>query len=118
MYQIVDDLIDLTEGKGRGERGADIREGKRSVMVAIALSRLDAATRGELLAILDRPREATSPAEVLRAIEIFEQCEAVEQARLTVKELASRARAIAAQMPQKLGRLLTGATDFLESRTR
>lgn len=118
MYQIADDLIDLTESKGRGERGADIREGKRSFMVAFALGRLEGTRRKELLAILDRPREATSPADVARAIKILEQCRAAEQAYAKIKELAEAARDAARRMPERLGGLLLGATDFLESRTR
>jgi len=118
MYQIADDLIDLTEGKGRGERGADIREGKRSFMVVFALSRLDAATQKDLLEILDRPRQATSPRDVARAIELLEECEAIEQARAAIRDFSRRARESAARMPERLGRLLTGATDSLESRTR
>ena len=122
MYQIVDDLIDLTESKGRGERGADMREGKRSFMVAFALSRLDPVARTELLCILDRPRELTTPKNIARAIEILEECGAVEQARATVKDLAGRTRSVVTRMPDPpyggLCQLLTGATDFLENRTR
>jgi len=118
MYQIVDDLIDLTEGKGRDERGADIREGKRSFLVAFALPRLRDAERKELLAILDRPRQATSVQDVARAIRILEECGAVEQAYTMVEDFSRQARAIAARMPERLCRLLTGAADFLGSRTR
>jgi geranylgeranyl pyrophosphate synthase len=118
MYQIVDDLIDLTEGKGRGERGADIREGKRSFMVAYALSHLDPVTEKELLDFLDRPRQATSPDDVARTIRILEECGATEQARATIAEFSRRARSLAAEMPERLGRLLEGAADLLQNRTR
>src|SRR5690606_14547938 len=37
MFQIRDDVIDLTHGKGRNSIGNDIREGKRSFLVAHAL---------------------------------------------------------------------------------
>jgi len=118
MFQIMDDLIDLTESKGRGSPGADIREGKRSFMVAFALSRLSPAERDELLAVLDRPRAETTPEDVARAVEIFEECGAIEQARLTIGELGRRAREATSRMPESLGRLLVGATDYLERRTR
>ena len=36
MFQIIDDIIDLTDGKGRESTGSDIREGKRSYLVAWA----------------------------------------------------------------------------------
>jgi geranylgeranyl pyrophosphate synthase len=118
MYQIVDDLIDLTESKGRGERGADIREGKRSFMVAYALSHLDRAKRKELLEILDRPRGATTAEDTARAIALFEQCGAIAQAREAVKKLARRVQSTTARMPERLSRLLAGAAEFLANRTR
>jgi len=118
MYQIVDDLIDLTENKGRGERGADIAEGKRSFMVAFALSRLDRSSRQELLAILDCPRDQTSPDEVARAIGLLEQCGAIACARQTVRDLAERALRLVQTMPHRLSQLLVGLTNFLETRTR
>jgi len=117
MFQIVDDLIDLTESKGRGERGADIREGKRSFLVASALSRLEAAGRAELVAILERPREATTPQDVGRAIALFEQCGAIEQARTLIADLGRRAAAVTARLPDRLRALLDAVTDYLMSRT-
>ena len=118
MYQIVDDLIDLTEDKGRGERGADIREGKRSFMVAVAMARVGPAERTVLLEILDRPRDATSARDVAGAIEILERCGAIEEARATIREFCRRAQASASGMPERLGLLLGGAADYLENRTR
>jgi geranylgeranyl pyrophosphate synthase len=118
MYQIVDDLIDLTESKGRGERGADIREGKKSFLAASALTRLDPEKRDELLAILERPREATSADDVNRAIELFEECGAVTEARHLIAALERRAAAAAARLPERLRELLSGVTAYLVNRTR
>ncbi len=118
MFQIMDDLIDLTEGKGRGEIGADIREGKRSFMVAYSLGKLEPAARAELLAILDRPREQTSPADVARAIELMASCGAMEAAREKVADFARAARYLAAQMPLHLTRFFCDVADYLENRTR
>jgi geranylgeranyl pyrophosphate synthase len=118
MYQIVDDLIDLTESKGRGERGADIREGKRSFLAAWALTHLPEAERRELLTILNRPREETLTSDITRAIELFEACDAREEAHRRIAELASRARAAADRLPEALAHLLRDLANYLESRRR
>lgn len=118
MYQIMDDLIDLTEDKGRGECGADVREGKRSFMVAHALANLDEPSRKELCDILDRPREETTPADVDRAIALFESCGAMDAARETIDGLGRHAREATAEMPDRLRDLLLAFTEYLESRKR
>ena len=45
VFQIVDDSIDLTHGKGRETVGSDVREGKRSYLVAWAASKASAAAK-------------------------------------------------------------------------
>src|SRR5690606_2782912 len=57
MFQIREDVIDMTHGKGRNSIGNDIREGKRSFMVAHALENGSDADAVRLLEILDLPRE-------------------------------------------------------------
>ncbi|MGA1779477.1 MAG: polyprenyl synthetase family protein [Planctomycetota bacterium] len=74
-FQIRDDVLDLTAGKGRGgEIGCDIREGKPSILVAHALSRAEhpPADRDRLLAILARERDETTEEETRWAIDLFE----------------------------------------------
>jgi geranylgeranyl pyrophosphate synthase len=83
MFQITDDLLDLTAGKGRGGAvGSDIREGKRSFLVAVALERAGVGERDELFRILDAPRGAVTDGEVEWAIRLFEETGAVEAARM------------------------------------
>jgi len=74
LFQIQDDVLDLYGEKGRGRVGEDVAEGKRSVMVVHALAHLDADGRAELKAIVDRPRDETSEADIARATEIFDAC--------------------------------------------
>ena len=52
-FQITDDILDLTEGKGRGEIGRDIKEGKRSIMVVHFLSKCSKEEKNKLLNILN-----------------------------------------------------------------
>lgn len=92
-FQIRDDRIDLTVGKGRGgELGCDVREGKPSILVAFALERgeLSEADRSELLSILRRPREETDPEAVRWVTELYRSCGALAFAD---REAVRRARA-------------------------
>ncbi len=80
-FQIRDDLLDLTPGKGRGgEIGCDIREGKPSLLYAYSLERgdLTSADRQRLIAIQAKERAATDDAEVQWVIDLYHTCGAVE----------------------------------------
>lgn len=92
-FQIRDDLIDLTVGKGRGgELGCDVREGKPSILVAYALERgrLPAADRERLLAVLRRSRDETTAEDVTWVTDLYRRCGAIEFAEA---EALRRARA-------------------------
>jgi geranylgeranyl pyrophosphate synthase len=100
-FQIKDDLLDLTEGKGRGEVGCDIREGKPSILVAHALgaAALDPPRRERLLAVLAREREATTAAEVAWVIALFEELGSRRHAEAEAQRRAAAARAIYPLLP-------------------
>jgi geranylgeranyl pyrophosphate synthase len=90
LFQIQDDLLDLYGEKGRGERGSDIGEGKRSVLVVHAMTHASPAARERLRAILDAPREATGPEEVAEALGILEE---TGSTRFAMAEIRRRRRA-------------------------
>lgn len=74
-FQIRDDLIDLTVGKGRGGvKGSDVREGKPSILYAHALGRSSPGESERLLDILHKPREETSEQDVAWVIGLYERC--------------------------------------------
>ena len=81
LFQIVDDIIDLTEGKGREAVGSDIREGKRSFLVAYSSAHCETQEREKLFDILDRPREETSDQDVGWVAGLFERHGAIEAGR-------------------------------------
>jgi geranylgeranyl pyrophosphate synthase len=116
MYQIMDDAIDLTAAKGRDERGSDIREGKRSFLVAWTLERVETDDRRRLLEILDAPRDATSAAMVDEAETIFEKADAFDAAREQAEELRAEADAAVADLPENLASLLREFTLYLVNR--
>lgn len=73
LFQIVDDLIDLFGDKGRGASGGDIREGKRSVLVAHFMQSASSAETEWLCGILDKPPTATTAEEIEAVRKAFEK---------------------------------------------
>lgn len=86
-FQLEDDLIDVigssqTSGK---PVGGDIREGKRTVLLADALKLADKPERDELIAIFRSPTR--SETQVSRAIDLFDHTGAVERSRQRIARL-------------------------------
>lgn len=117
MFQIRDDLIDLTHGKGRDAIGSDIREGKRSFLVAWTCERAGEEQRRELTTILDLPREATTADHVTRAVEIFQEVGAFDEARRVCDDLKRQALEALAPLPDRLRTRLEAVTGYLVERT-
>ena len=118
LFQIVDDIIDLTEGKGRGARGADIREGKCSLLVVIALERARPGQRRALRAVLDKPRPETGPEDVARVMSLFDELQVVPEAWREAERLLAHAKDALRGLPPPLGERLTLVTEALFRRQR
>lgn len=118
LFQIRDDLIDLTQGKGRKEIGSDIREGKRSFMVAYACEHVEKTDLDELLRILDLPREKTTAADIEKAISIFDKCGALRRAEQICEELRAEALKRLEPLPPPLRSSLSTVTNYLAGRTK
>ena len=119
MFQILDDVIDLTQGKGRGgELGNDIREGKRSFLVAWTVSQASPADATRLFDILDLPRVETTPAHVQEATRLFEQCGALQAARERVDSLHQEALEALRDLPEPLATTLRHFSEHLRQRQR
>jgi geranylgeranyl pyrophosphate synthase len=105
-FQIRDDIIDLTQGKGRGgEIGCDIREGKPSVLVARALEAElgNAAERERLLAIIRAPRDETSPDDIRWVIAFFERERVIDFAQEEARRFVARADDVLERLPLDRG---------------
>ena len=90
-FQIQDDLLDLTQGKGRGgEVGNDIREGKPSILYAHALEagQLKDADCNKLIEVMGKPRSETSQQDVEWAIDLFGKCGSMDFARQQARSRA------------------------------
>lgn len=107
VFQIVDDIIDLTEGKGRETIGSDIREGKRSYLVAHAASHANAEEREELFRVLDLPRNETTEAHILWARDLFLQYDAIQAGRDHCESMMDEALGLLKPTPRALRETLT-----------
>ncbi|HOE96943.1 MAG TPA: polyprenyl synthetase family protein [Candidatus Sumerlaeota bacterium] len=116
LFQIIDDIIDLTDGKGRESVGSDIREGKRSYLVAYAAQHGAPAQRERLFDILDKPREATTRADIDEAFAIFEALGAVAAGRDYCRRLHEDARRHLERLPRELAEPLGAVIEMLVSR--
>lgn len=117
MFQIMDDIIDLTEGKGRLEIGADIREGKRSFLVAYAAGRCTEKERKSLISILNMSREQTAKEHIVWVIRLFEKYDAIEAGKRKSRELLRKGKKHLQHVPFGLRRMLETTADFLSTRT-
>ena len=89
LFQLQDDVLDLYGDKGRGEVGADLREGKISALVVAHLCRRP-EDRQWLLELLRTPRDETSQDAVDEAIMRFDQSGALADVLADILELLSQ----------------------------
>ncbi len=118
VFQITDDLLDLTKGKGRKEIGRDIKEGKRSILVVHCLSRCNSAEKKRLLAILNKAVEKTTKNDVLYAKRLFEKYGSIGYAKNKAAKLANEAKNAANELPKGLKNILDSFADYLVERER
>ncbi len=117
-FQIADDLLDLTKGKGRKEIGSDIREGKRSIMVVHCCSKCLPNERERLFEILNKPREETTREDVEFVKNLFEKYDSIEYARDKAKSLIEESKKITSGMPERLREVLDEFAEYLVERKR
>jgi geranylgeranyl pyrophosphate synthase len=88
LFQLQDDLLDLTDRKGRGgRRGSDLAEGKVSALVVAHLARHPEDTR-DVVALLETPREETSQEAIDDMIRRFHAGGAVDDVRARAERIA------------------------------
>ena len=118
VFQIIDDVIDLTEGKGRGEKGSDIKEGKRSYLVVHTASKCTDLERRRLFSILNKDREKTTARDVQWVTALFEKYDAVAAARKAGDRLLERGRQVIAPLPPVLRDNIAAASRYMLKRKR
>ncbi|HAK96722.1 MAG TPA: hypothetical protein DCM87_17445 [Planctomycetes bacterium] len=117
-FQIQDDLLDMTAGKGRGgEIGCDIREGKPTLFLAHVLgSDAGEEERARLCAVLATPREETTAEDVAWTIALYERTGAIEFARRTAETLAAKADALIEDLPLSNKRVFSEIARYVITR--
>ena len=111
LFQIQDDVLDLYGEKGRGERGSDLAEGKRSALAVHAMAHAGAADAAWLAELLDAPREAFAPADADRAAALFRAAGSLAFALDRIEERRALATAALAPWPA-LAALAGGLCDL------
>ena len=117
-FQIADDILDLTSGKGRGEIGRDIKEGKRSLLAIHCIKKCSKDEKEKLIKILNKSPESTTNAEVLYVKSLFEKYGSIKYARKKAEELIKKAKKTTEGMPPKLGKILIFFADYLVKRKK
>ena len=129
-FQIRDDLLNLvvedtdatlapttTSGGYGKERGGDIAEGKRTLMVIDLLNHCTPEENQKVREILDRDRDATSQEEIEWVIELMGKYGAIEKAQRACQTRAESAETRLAQLPPSESReVLREMCSFLVER--
>jgi len=91
LFQIQDDILDLFGNKGRDTVGTDIAEGKPSYPALYALQHASADHAARLYQILRSPREQTTHADILWAIDLIRSCGALHASLQKMHSLRQQA---------------------------
>lgn len=129
-FQIRDDLLNLrsseqdasvapgiTSGAYGKERGGDIAEGKRTLIIIDLLRKCTRQEHAEVLAILHEERQNNTPEQIERVISLVERYGCYEYAETVCMQKAQESRDYLEQIPQSSGRdTLAEMLDFLVQR--
>ena len=129
-FQIRDDLLNLstsqqeseiapgiTSGAYGKERGGDIAEGKRTLIIIDLLRKCTDAEREEVLAILHQERQYNTAAEIERVIDLVDRYDSMEYAAAVCGRKADESRRYLERVEPSPARDLLGEMlDFLVAR--
>ncbi len=117
-FQIADDILDLTVGKGRKEIGRDVKEGKRSILAIHCLGKCSDGEAEKLLKILNKLPEDTTDEEVSEVKRLFEKHGSIDYAREKAEKMKQEALETVKTLPEELHEILEFFADYLISRKR
>ena len=118
-FQVRDDVIDLTEGKGRGGAiGNDIREGKPSILYAHALSQASHGDRQRLLDVMRKPRQDTAQEDVRWVTGLYRRLGSIQFAQAKAEQLVAEAFDTIERIPADNKAFFRRVATFMAERTR
>ena len=116
-YQLADDLLDVTGDDRRTGKpvGGDIREGKRTVLLADTLAMADPDQAKEIRRLYGSPSQGRNDTQVNMVRDLMQSCGAVEASRRRIADLSVRAQARAQALADDLHLSARGRTIFLKA---
>jgi geranylgeranyl pyrophosphate synthase len=117
-FQIRDDLIDLTHGKGRGGViGSDIKEGKASFLYAYTLEVADIEEKDTLSRIMAKPRESTTDDDIKWVLNLYDKYGVKEYAQNYAEDLIKEAYKTIEELPVDNKDIFREIANFMAQRT-
>ncbi len=103
-FQIADDLLDYTgDPRVTGKPvGSDLRDGRATLPLLIALSEASPTSRDTLLQVFGR--DPLDPADVAKVVDIMQECDAFEHTRAIARRHVQQAELALATLPASLAR--------------
>jgi len=117
-FQITDDVLDLTEGKGRGEIGRDIKEGKRSILIIHCLGKCMPQEKKIISDILGKTPEDTTGGDVEMVVALLKKYGSIEYAKNKAEQMQRDAKAIIKKLPPELHEPMEFFADYLVNRRK
>ena len=117
-FQVEDDVLDLTEGKGRDALGCDIMEGKRSFMVVFTAANCTLEERMKLFEVLNKPRKTKTEADISWTFELFDKYNAVKAAEEKAESLIEQGKMEVFALPFGIRSVLYEFADYVVRRSR
>lgn len=117
-FQIRDDLIDLTLGKGRGGViGSDIKEGKASFLYAYTLGVANVEEKNTLIQIMAKPRESTTGDDIKWVLNLYNKYNVKEYAQNFAEDLIKEAHKTIEKFPVDNKEIFREIANFMAQRT-
>lgn len=116
-FQIRDDLIDLTHGKGRGGViGSDVKEGKASFLYSYALQVSSTDDKKQLRNIMLKPREETTDADIQWVLGVYHKYGAIQYAQDFAENLVKQAYKTIDEIPVENKTIFKEIASFMAQR--
>ncbi|HLG28643.1 MAG TPA: polyprenyl synthetase family protein [Candidatus Brocadiales bacterium] len=117
-FQIRDDLIDLTHGKGRGGViGSDIKEGKASFLYAYTIGVANIEEKNTLTQIMAKPRENTTDNDIRWVLNLYDKYSVKEYAQNYAEILIKEAHKTIEKIPVDNKEIFRKIANFMAQRT-